>query len=384
MEKKMCYMDNAATSFPKPESVYQAVDNFNRNMGGNPGRGSNHQTMQAGSVVLDARDALARLFNIEDSMQIAFTSNVTEALNMGIKGLLKQGDHVITSSMEHNAVARPLYAMEKRGIEWTRVICAPDGTLDPEDLRRAIRPNTRLICTLHASNLIGTIMPIKEIGTIAKEHGVLYMLDAAQSAGVLSIDVERDGIDILCFTGHKALMGPQGTGGIYLRPGLEIDTMKEGGTGSASEELTHPYIMPDHLEAGTLNTPGIAGLLAGVQYIEQLGLEKIRCHEQELTGMLWDGLREIDGIKLYGLGDPTKQTAVIAFNINGMDCGDLSLHLDYEYNIISRSGVHCAPLAHTTIGTMEEGACRLSPGYFSTEEDIKYVISAVANIAARR
>lgn len=383
MKSRFYYMDNAATSFPKPEVVYEAMDHFNRNMGGNPGRGSNHQTLEASSVVMEARDHLADLFNIQDSLQIAFTSNVTEAINMALKGLLKSGDHVITTSLEHNAVARPLYLMSQQGIEWTRVSCTPCGELDPEEIRRSIRPNTRLICMLHASNVMGSIMPIREAGKIAREHGVLFMVDAAQTAGVLPIDVEDDGIDILCFTGHKALLGPQGTGGIYIRPGFTLQTVKEGGTGSSSEDLEHPFFMPDHLEAGTLNTPGIAGLLAGVRFIEQEGLATIRDHEKRLSKLLMEGLLDIPGIKLYGPGNADKQTAVIAFNVQGMDCGEVSLQLDYDYNIVTRAGLHCAPLAHTTLGTLEEGACRLSWGYFSTKEEIEYVIKAVADIAAR-
>lgn len=375
------YMDNAATTYPKPESVYKNVDYFNRYLGGNPGRGSNKATLKAGSILVDTREALAGLFNIEDSSQIAFTSNVTEALNTGLKGILKPGDHVITTSMEHNAAARPLFVLEREGVEWTRVSCSPDGSLDPENIRKAIKPNTRLICMLHASNLIGTILPIAEVGKIARENKIIFMVDTAQTAGVLSLDVAEQNIDILTFTGHKGLLGLQGTGGLYVRPGIEIKPLKEGGTGSLSEHLEHPSLMPDHLESGTLNTPGIVGLLAGVTFIKETGREIIHKHEQKLTDMLITGLREIPGVKIYGPGDSKKQTATVAFNIEDMDCGAISMSLDYEYGIVTRSGLHCAPLAHTTIGTLERGACRLSPGFFSTEDDIKKVIEAVYNIA---
>ncbi|NLB89555.1 MAG: aminotransferase class V-fold PLP-dependent enzyme [Syntrophomonadaceae bacterium] len=375
------YMDNAATSYPKPESVYQAVDYFNRYMGGNPGRGSSQHTIKAGNVLLEAREALAKLFNIEDSLQIAFTYNVTDAINIGLKGILKPGDHVITTSMEHNSVARPLFYLEKQGIEWTKVACLPDGSLDSMDIAKAIKPNTRLICMLHASNVTGTIMPIKEVGKIAEENNILFMVDTAQSAGVLPIDVMEQKIDILAFTGHKGLFGPQGTGGIYVKPGLEINPMRQGGTGSLSEYLEHPDVMPDLLESGTLNTPGIAGLLAGVNFIMETGLDAIYKHEQELTEMLLSGLREIKGVKIYGPQDSKKQTAVIALNINDMDCGDACTILDYEYGIVTRSGLHCAPLAHHTLGTLEEGALRLSPGYFTTHEQIEYVIKALHSIA---
>ncbi len=375
------YMDNAATTFPKPEQVYQAVDFFNRHMGGNPGRGSNKATLQAGSMLLDCRDALAGFFNIADSSHIAFTINITEAINTALKGILNPGDHVISSSMEHNAVARPLYAMyQQDGVEWTAVPCAGDGTLDPEDIRKAIRSNTRMICMLHASNLTGTLMPVEEVGKIARDHKLIFVLDTAQTAGVVPIDVEKQSIDVLTFTGHKGLLGPQGTGGIYLRPRLNIKPLKQGGTGSLSQYLEQPSLMPDMLESGTHNTPGIAGLLAGVNFIKENGLDKIRRHEQELCERLISGLKEIPGVMVYGPADISKRTAVVVFNINDMDCGEVSTQLDYKYGVVTRSGLHCAPLAHRTIGTFESGSCRLSPGYFSSTEDIETVIRAVYEI----
>ncbi len=377
----MIYMDNAATSFPKPERVYNAVDHFNRYLGGNPGRGSHKATLQAGSILLDAREALSRLFNIKDCEQIAFTANVTDSLNIALKGLLHPGDHVISTSMEHNAVARPLNTLAQRGVEWTAVACAADGSLDPEDIRKAIKPNTRMVCMLHASNLTGTIMPIAEVGKICREKGLIFLVDSAQTAGVLPLDVEAQNIDLLAFTGHKGLLGLQGTGGLYVSTGIEISPLKEGGTGSFSEHLQHPEFMPDRLESGTPNTPGIVGLLAGVEFILQTGRENIRCHEQDLTEILLDGLKEIKGIKLYGPGDSKRQTAVIAFNMDNVDCGELSMQLDYQYEIVTRSGLHCAPLAHQTVGTLESGSCRLSPGYFTTKEEIETVIRAVHDIS---
>jgi cysteine desulfurase family protein len=375
------YMDNAATSYPKPEGVYTAINDFNRNLGGNPGRGSNQQTLKAGSIMLQAREAISRLFNINDSLRIAFTLNITEALNTGLKGILQPGDHIITTSMEHNAVARPLNVLANQGIEWTIVQCAPDGSLDPQEIEKAIKSNTRLICMLHASNVAGTIMPIVEIGKIARKNQVLFMVDTAQTAGILSIDVVRDNIDVLTFTGHKGLMGPQGTGGIYIGPGLIIKPLKEGGTGSLSEFLEQPQVMPDLLESGTPNTPGIAGLLAGIEFIADTGLETIRNHEQSLTDQLLQGLKEIKRVTVYGPGNSTRQTAVTAFNIEGLDCGDVCMRLDYEYGIITRSGLHCAPLAHKTMGTLELGACRLSPGFFTTSDEIDKVLKAIYNIA---
>lgn len=378
------YMDNAATTWPKPEAVYQAMDNFNRKLGANPGRGSNQRTLEAGMVLLNTREALAELFNVQDSCQIIYTSNITEALNLGIKGLLKPGDHVITTSMEHNSVARPLYTLQAQGIiELTIVDCAPDGTLCPQDIQKALRPHTRLIVMMHASNLVGTIMPIREVGKIAREHGIIFMVDSAQTAGVLPIDVEQDVIDLLAFTGHKGLLGPQGTGGLYIRPGIDLRNLKEGGTGSFSDLLEQPTILPDRYESGTQNGPGIAGLGAGVNYIQERGSTAIRAHEQQLTDLLLSGLSEIPGVIIYGPRNTRQQTAVVSINIKGMDCGELSLRLDHEYGIITRSGLHCTPLAHRTIGTLELGACRFSPGLFTSNAEIETTIKAVAAIARK-
>jgi cysteine desulfurase family protein len=383
LKMETLYMDNAATSYPKPECVYAAIDHFNRYLGASPGRGSHQQTMQAGSILLNTREALARLFNISDGTRIAFTLNVSEALNTGLKGLLKPGDHVITTSMEHNAVARPLMVMTRMGVEWTAVPAAADGTMEARLIEDAIRDNTRLICMLHASNLTGAIMPIGEVGKIARKRGIIFMVDSAQSAGVLNLDVEKQNIDMLAFTGHKGLLGPQGTGGLYIRPGLEIRPLKEGGTGSMSESLEQPDFMPDLLESGTPNTPGIAGLLAGVEFILQTGRDKIQRHEQELIAMLMEGMKEINGVLLHGSTDSTQRTAVLAFNIKGMDCGELSMRLDYEHGITTRSGLHCTPMAHRSLGTLEMGACRLSPGFFNTEADIQRVLESVNKIARR-
>jgi len=286
--------------------------------------------------------------------------------------------------MEHNSVARPLYSLSQQGIEWTAVQCDREGSLDPIDIEKAIKSNTRLICILHASNLTGTIMPIEAVGSIAKDNGLLFMVDSAQSAGSLPIDVEKQNIDLLAFTGHKGLLGPQGTGGLYVKPGLAIKPLKEGGTGSLSEYLEHPQMMPDLLEGGTLNTPGIFGLLAGANYIDQTGMNNIRKHETEMTRLLINGLQGIRGLTVYGPQNPDKQVAVVAFNIEEVDCGAVSMMLDYEFGIITRSGTHCTPLAHNTIGTMGLGACRLSPGYFTTEEEISAVIGALEIIAARK
>lgn len=377
---KRIYMNNAATSHPKPDSVCDEVYRVMRELGGNPGRGSNQPSMNAGRILLEAREALASLFSISDSSRIAFTLNVTQALNIGLKGLLKSGDHVVTSSMEHNAVARPLSALTKRGVEWTTVPCAPDGSLDPHEVRKAVRINTRLICVLHASNVTGTIMPIEEIGKIAREYGLVFMVDSAQTAGVLPINVKAQNIDILAFTGHKGLLGPQGTGGIYIRLGLDIEPLIEGGTGSLSETLKQPDFMPDRFESGTPNVPGVAGLLAGLKFITEKGLEQICQHERKLTDMLIGGLKEIPKVRLYGPGDSGQQTAVVSFNLEDMDCNEVCQRLESEYGVISRSGLHCAPLAHQSMGTLKIGSCRLSPGIFTSEDEIISVVEAIYNI----
>jgi len=375
------YMDNAATTWPKPDSVYTAVDHFNRELGGNPGRGSHASSLAAGAVLTEAREALAQLFNIHDSSQVSFCHNITMAINMAMKGLLKAGDHVLITSMEHNSVVRPLTALQRWGVEWTAVPCAPDGSLDPDDMRKALRRETRMIAILHASNLTGTIMPIREIGSLARRYEVLFLVDSAQSAGILPLDVEADNIDILCFAGHKALFGLQGTGGLYVRPDIIPRTLIEGGTGSLSEALTHPDFMPDHLEAGTHNMPGICGLLAGISFLQKTGIDVVRQHEQKLCGYIMEGLQEIPGLSIYGPKDPLKRTAVLPITIEGMDCGEVAVNLEYEYGIFSRSGLHCTPLAHQTLGTMKLGLCRLSPGYFNTQQHADTLIRALQTIA---
>lgn len=375
------YLDNAATSWPKPEAVYLAVDQFSRQLGANPGRGNHSRSWQASGVLLETREALARLFNCPDVSRLVFTKNVTEALNIALKGYLNPGDHLITSSMEHNAVARPLQSLQKQGVELTVVCCSADGSLDPDEIARAWRPNTRMVTLLHASNLTGTILPIAEVGQIVRRNGGVLLVDAAQTAGALPIDVQAMGIDVLAFTGHKGLLGPQGTGGLYLRPGLQVRPLMEGGTGSDSDQVVQPEFFPDRLESGTLNTPGIAGLGAGVDFLLRTGVEHVRRHERRLTDLLLAGLREIPGITIYGPTDSSRQTGVVAVNLAGLECGELSWLLDQQYGIITRSGLHCAPWAHQTVGTLQTGACRFSVGYFNTPEQIAATLDAVRRIA---
>ncbi len=379
--RKTIYLDNAATTWPKPESVYEVIDSFNRNIGANPSRGNSSKTLEAASVLLDTREALAQLFNFSDISRVIFTKNITEAINTTLKGYLHPGDHVISSSMEHNAVARPLNALKDRGVEVTYVECAPDGSLYPPDLEVNWKKNTRMVSLISASNVTGTIQPIKKIGQICRERGAVFLVDSAQSAGNVPINVEEQNIDILTFTGHKGLFGPQGTGGFYIRPGLEIHSLIEGGTGSLSAETRQPDFLPDKLESGTPNTPGIAGLGAGVDFIQKTGLTAIQQHEKVLINMLIDGLKKIRGITIYGPANSERQVAVLSFNLAGLACGALSFLLDENYGISTRSGMHCAPLAHKTIGTLNQGTCRVSPSYFTTHKDIEMFLEAIFKIS---
>ncbi|HHW01376.1 MAG TPA: aminotransferase class V-fold PLP-dependent enzyme [Thermoanaerobacterales bacterium] len=373
----MIYFDNAATTWPKPECVCDAVVNTMKKYGANPGRSGHSMALSAARIVYEARELLAAFFNAESSRNIVFTSNATEALNMAIKGVLKPGDHVITSSMEHNSVARPLFALQRMGVEWDVVKCDLRGMLDPDDVKKAIKPNTRLIAMTHASNLTGTILPVEEVGKIARERGILFLVDAAQTAGIIPIDVQRMNIDLLAFPGHKGLYGPQGTGGLYVRETLDITPIKEGGTGSLSEHLEQPQILPDRLESGTLNTPGIAGLAAGIRFITQKGIENIRAHEQKLAGKFLEGLKHRKDISLYGPGDPTRMCAVVSLNVGELDSSELAYLLDSRCDIQVRPGLHCTPLAHKTIGTWERGAVRFSFSVFNTEDEVDEALRAL-------
>jgi len=377
------YFDNAATSWPKPEETYIAIDHFNRSIGGSPGRSGHRVSIESGRVIMNARESLAQLFNIDDPFQIVFTKNATEALNLAIFGLLLPGDHVITSSMEHNSVMRPLRVLESQGVELSIVRCSPQGYLDPDDLPAVIRENTKAVVLTHASNVTGTIMPIKEVGDIIRGRGLILCVDAAQTAGALPIDVSDMNIDLLAFTGHKSLFGSQGTGGIYIRKGLEerIRSLMVGGTGSRSEFEIQPDFMPDKYESGTLNTSGLAGLGAGGEYILKKGIDHIRDKEILMTQHFLDGLKSISGVHIYGPGDASRQISVVSFNLNGMTPSEISFTLDEHYGIMSRPGLHCAPSAHRTIGTFPGGTVRFSFGYFNTEEQISYALGAVQQIS---
>ncbi len=383
---KIIYFDNAATSWPKPKEVIRAMDQFNTGTGANPGRSGHRLSIDAGRIIFETREAISKLFNISDPLQIIFTKNVTEALNIAIFGMLKPGDHVITSSMEHNSVMRPLRHLEKNGIGLSIAQCAGDGSMDPHSIIPLIKKNTRAIIITHASNVTGTIMPLAEIGAIARERNIILCADAAQTAGTLTIDVEKMNIDILAFTGHKSLFGPQGTGGMYIRRGLEkkINPIMMGGTGSRSEFEEQPDFMPDKFESGTPNTIGIAGLGAGAEFISSTGIETIRSNEEMLTGRFLDGLKNIKGVKIFGSDDKKRRTSIVSFNIKGMTPSDVSFELDEKYGIMSRPGLHCAPSAHRTIGTFPQGAARFSFGYFNSAEEIDIALAAIENISRRR
>lgn len=377
----MIYLDNGATSFPKPQEVYKAVYDTMVNHGGNPGRSGHKMALEAGRLINDTRDKIAKFFNIDNSMNIAFTLNATDSLNMAIKGYLREGDHVITTSIEHNSVIRPLKKLENEGkIKLDIVKCDKEGNLDIIDIKKLISDETSLIVTTHASNVTGTILPVEKIGILAKENNITYMLDAAQTAGIYQIDVEKMNIDILAFTGHKSLLGPQGVGGLYIREGIDIKTFREGGTGSSSESLFHPTIMPDKLEAGTPNTSGIVGLGAGIDFIENIGIENIRLKEEELTEYFLNKLKKLNKVIIYGKNTAENRCPVISINIGEEDSSEISYILDEVYNIATRPGLHCSPLAHITIGTLERGTVRFSFGYYNTKEEIDYVIESIRDI----
>lgn len=376
----MIYFDNAATSYPKPECVYKEVDRCMREYGANPGRSGHRLSMQAGRIVLEARELLAELINTKKSDNIVFGLNVTDALNTAIKGLLNEGDHVITTSMEHNSVLRPLKQMENRGVETTIVQCDSKGELELSNVAKSIKPNTKAIICTHASNVTGTFMPIEDLGRLSRENDLVFVVDSAQTAGVYDIDINAMNIDILTFTGHKSLLGPQGVGGFFIRDGIDLRQMREGGTGSMSESLVHPDILPDKYESGTPNTPGIAGLAAGLQFIKETGVENIRKHEETITRYFLEKVSVIDGIRIYGPTLEKKRAPVVSLNVEGKTSADVSFILDNEFDIATRPGLHCAPLAHKTIGTFDQGTVRFSFGYFNTKDEVDKAVEALKSI----
>lgn len=380
----MIYFDNASTSFPKPSQVVDAMHHFLTEIGASPGRSGHGLSVQAGRIVYDTREALAQLFNISDPLRIVFGHNVTAALNLALRGLLRPGDHVITSSMEHNSVMRPLRSLERRGVRVSVVSCSPQGFLDPAEVEAAICPATRVIVLNHASNVIGTLLPVREVGRIAREHDLLFLVDAAQTAGCWPIDVQTDTIDLLAFTGHKSLLGPMGTGGIYIGPRVpveEFEPLTQGGTGSHSEFEQQPGFLPDKYESGTSNAVGLAGLGAGVRFVLETGVDRIRSHEVQLAQQLLEGLASVDNVTVYGPQDASLQMATVSLNVSGMEPSDVALRLDEEYGIMCRPGLHCSPSAHRTIGTFPNGTVRFALGLFSTAEEVARATQAVSEIA---
>jgi cysteine desulfurase / selenocysteine lyase len=381
----MIYFDNAATSWPKPPAVIDAMVRFLRDTGANPGRSGHQLSIQAARQVYEARERLARLFNHPDPLTVVFTKNATEALNLAIFGLVVPGDHVITSVMEHNSVLRPLRQLQERGVRVTRVGCAAGGVVDLSEIQRALATKTKLVILSHASNVVGTVYPIGEVGALAAQHGALFCVDAAQTAGCYPIDMRAMGIDLLAFTGHKALYGPQGTGGLCIgaRARGLIAPLMVGGTGSASDSDRQPDFLPDRYEAGTLNAVGLSGLAAGVAFVESTGIEQIIARERSLTARLVNGLERIDGVHLYGPVHPEKQVAVISFNVDRWSCAEVASALEERAGVCCRVGLHCAPFAHRQLGTFPHGTVRFGFGMFNQPEEIDTALGILEELVAR-
>jgi cysteine desulfurase family protein len=366
--------------------VKEAMNRFMEEVGANPGRSGHSLSVEAARIIYEAREALSVLFHVKDSSRIVFTVNATESVNLALKGLLKDKDHVITSSMEHNSVMRPLRDLEKKGIALSVIPCFEDGTLDPREVEKSIQPTTRMIVLNHASNVTGTLLPIPETGKIARAHGLLFLVDAAQTAGAFPIDLERDGIDLLAFTGHKSLYGPQGTGGLVLGERIkekEMIPLKQGGTGSRSEFEEQPDFLPDRFESGTPNGVGIAGLLAGIQFVLEKGVEQIRQKEMSLIEKLIMGLKDNRRVKVYGPEHHQDRVATLSFNFVSVSPSSAASRLEKEFGILCRPGLHCAPAAHHTIRTFPEGTIRFGLSVFTTEPDIETAIQAVSLIAKK-
>jgi len=382
---KLRYLDNGATSFPKPAAVAAAMSHFLLEVGGSPGRSGHRLSQEAARVVFECREALAALFGAPDSRRIAFTLNATQALNTAIYGLLRPGDRVLTTAMEHNSTMRPLRDLERRGVISLEVLpCDGAGRLDLGRLGSALRTRPRLLAAVHASNVSGAILPLREVGAMTRAAGTLLLVDAAQSAGALPIDVEADGVDLLAFTGHKALFGPQGTGGLWARPGVEPEPLFRGGTGSNSELEEQPEFWPDRLESGTQNAVGIAGLLAGVSFIAETDLARIRAHEVALTQRLLDGLRDIDGITVYGPERAADRSPATSVTFAGLVPSEAGFLLEEGFGVLTRVGLHCAPAAHRTLGTYPQGTVRFAPGFFTTKEDIDVALEGCRYLTAKR
>ncbi len=387
MKRKLIYMDNAASSFPKPPSVWEAMKRFMLEVGANPGRSGHSLSVEASEIIFSAREAIAELLGVRSPLNVVFCKNATEALNTAIFGLLRSGGHAVTTSMEHNSVMRPLRFLEKSGvIELTVVKCSREGLMDPDDIKKAVRKDTKLVIMVHGSNVFGSILPVGEIGRICREMGIPLLVDASQTAGACPVNVEEMCIDILAFTGHKSLFGPQGTGGLCFGDdfGERVMPLMMGGTGSKSELEEQPEFLPDKFESGTPNTVGIAGLLEGVKFIKSEGVENIRRKELEISSQLFEGLLSMDGVKVYGPTDKGRRISIVSFNVDGVPPSEVARFMEETSGVLGRPGLHCAPSAHKTIGTFPQGTMRLSPAYFNSSDDVVLALEAVRKIVERR
>ena len=376
----MIYLDNAATTMKKPQCVIDAVVAAMSHMG-NAGRGATSAALDASRVIYDTREKLSDLFNLQNPSRVAFTCNSTESLNTAIKGILSSGDHAITTALEHNSVLRPLYDLQAKGMELSIVDCDENGNIDYNDFEKLIKENTKAIVCTHASNLVGNVLDVKKIGSIAKKHNLIFIVDASQSAGVFPIDMQDMNIDILCFTGHKGLLGPQGTGGLCVREGIDVRPLKVGGSGVNTFSKEQPVEMPTHLEAGTLNGHALGALNAALDYLKEEGIDNIQKREEELMFRFYNGIKDIKDIKIFGNFE-NKRAAIVTFNVGDIDSAAFSDELSFAYDISTRAGAHCAPLMHKAMNTVEQGAVRFSFSHYNTEEEIDTAIKAVKEIAA--
>jgi cysteine desulfurase / selenocysteine lyase len=385
MEERLIYLDNAATAWPKPEPVYKFMDEFFRTHGVNPGRSGYDLAMEAGSLLDKTRKRLTKFFGGDEDVpsRLVFGYNVTDALNLAIPGLVRPGDHIVTTNLEHNSVIRPVNHMVRDcGASATFVPFNSQGFVEPDAIRKAIRPNTRIVIVNHGSNVIGTVQPVKEIGAICRERGIIFVVDSAQTAGVIPINMKEMNIEVLAFTGHKALMGSMGIGGLCIREHVEIRQVRSGGTGVRSAEPYHLPEYPWRLEYGTPNMVGVASLWAGQDWLEQHGVENVHAQEMALAERLVDGLRNIEGVRLYCCDNLDNHLSTILMNLEGVDPGDVGTMLDVDHNIATRTGLHCAPLVHRQLGTEEaDGGVRFSIGAFNTEDDVENAIAAIADIS---
>jgi len=385
--ERLVYLDNAATSWPKPPEVAAAMADFMERTGANPGRSGHRLSIESARIVFETRQLVAQFFNAPDPQRVVFGLNVTEALNLALHGLLRPGEHVITSGMEHNSMMRPLRLLEEQGVEVTVVHCSQQGCLDPGEVEAAIQANTVLLAINHASNVTGTILPVGEVGRIARAHNLLLLTDEAQTAGAYPVDMQADHIDLLAFTGHKSLYGPMGTGGLIIGERVDIQRMrplKQGGTGSRSERETQPEFAPDRYESGTPNAVGLAGLAASIRWLQTRGIEQIRSHEVALCQHLLEGLSALPGVTVYGPLDAEYQTAIASFTINHMLPSEVGLRLDDEFGILCRVGLHCAPSAHRTLGTFPDGTLRFGLGAFNTHDDVDMALHAIRQLAGEK